>query len=73
MKLKKFRVTKFRSVQDSGWVELDLVNALLGENESGKTNLLLPLWKLNPAADGEIDLLCDAPRGEYSENTRITR
>lgn len=67
MKLIKYRITKFRSVQDSGWITLDLVNALLGENESGKTNLLLPLWKLNPAADGEIDLLSDAPRNEYSE------
>lgn len=67
MKLVKYRVTKFRSVQDSGWIDLDSVNALLGENESGKTNLLLPLWKLKPAADGAIDLLADAPRNEYSE------
>jgi len=43
------------------------VNALLGENESGKTNLLLPLWKLKPAADGEINLLSDAPRNEYTD------
>lgn len=67
MKLIKFRVTKFRSIQDSGWIDIDFVNALLGENESGKTNLLLPLWKLNPASNGEIDLLADAPRGEYSQ------
>ena len=67
MKLIKYRVKKFRSVQDSGWITLDKVNALLGENESGKTNLLLPLWKLNPASSGEIDLLYDSPRGEYSE------
>ena len=67
MKLNKFRVRKFRSIQDSGWIDLDLVTALLGENESGKTNLLLPLWKLCPASGGKIDLLADAPRGEYSE------
>lgn len=67
MKLKKYRVRKFRSVDDSDWITLDQVNALLGENESGKTNLLLPLWKLNPSSDGEIDLLADAPRGEYSQ------
>ncbi|GHV91151.1 hypothetical protein AGMMS50268_16540 [Spirochaetia bacterium] len=67
MKLIKYRVTKFRSVQDSGWIDLEMVNALLGENESGKTNLLLPLWKLNPASGGEIDLLSDVPRSEYSE------
>ncbi len=67
MKLIKYRVRKFRSVQDSGWISLDQVNALLGENESGKTNLLLPLWKLRPSSGGEIDLIPDSPRGEYTE------
>ena len=46
MKLTRFRVTNFRSVKDSGWVDIDDVTALIGVNESGKTNLLLPLWKL---------------------------
>lgn len=68
MQLIKYRVRKFRSVQDmAGWITLEQVNALLGENESGKTDLLMPLWKLNPASGGAIDLLSDAPRGEYSE------
>ena len=49
MKLKKYQVTEFRSVDDSGWIETDDVTALIGTNESGKTNTLLPLWKLNPA------------------------
>jgi hypothetical protein len=39
-KLLKFRVTNFRSVEDSGWVEVDDVTALIGTNESGKTNIL---------------------------------
>ncbi len=30
MKLKRFRVTNFRSVSDSGWVEADDVTALIG-------------------------------------------
>jgi energy-coupling factor transporter ATP-binding protein EcfA2 len=67
MKLKRFRVTKFRSVQDSGWIETDDVTALIGTNESGKTNLLAPLWKLKPAKDGEINALADFPRKEYHE------
>ncbi len=71
MKLIKYRVRKFRSVQDSGWLTLDRVNALMGENESGKTNLLLPLWKLKPSFGGEIDLASDAPRGEYSEIRKL--
>ncbi len=61
MKLKKYRVTNFRSVEDSGWIECDDVTTLVGVNESGKSNLLLALWKLNPAREGKIDPLHDLP------------
>jgi energy-coupling factor transporter ATP-binding protein EcfA2 len=67
MKLQRFRVTNFRSVQDSGWIETGDITALIGENESGKTNLLVPLWKLNPANGEPINLLADAPRYRYNE------
>lgn len=67
MKLLKFRVTNFRSVTDSGWLDVSDVTALIGENEAGKTNLLLPLWKFNPTASGEISLLDDMPRSRYAE------
>src|SRR5438445_3109919 len=66
MKLIKFRVRNFRSVDDSGWVDVDDVTALIGTNESGKTNILLPLWKLNPAKEGAIDLTSDYPRKHYN-------
>jgi hypothetical protein len=66
-KLLRFRVTNFRSVDDSGWVEVGDVTALVGTNESGKTNLLLPLWKLNPAKEGAISPTADYPRKHYSE------
>lgn len=67
MKLINFRVTNFRSVDDSDWIEVDTVTSLIGTNESGKTNLLLPLWKLNPAKDGEINSIADYPRKRYNE------
>ena len=67
MKLLRFRVTNFRSVNDSGWLDVSDVTSLIGENEAGKTNLLLPLWKLNPTAGGEISLLDDMPRSRYAE------
>lgn len=67
MKLIKFRVTDFRSIKDSGWIEVDTVSALIGTNESGKTNVLIPLWKLNPAREGEISPLTDYPRKRYTE------
>lgn len=65
MLLTKFRVTEFRSVQDSGWIDAEQITALIGTNESGKTNIMLPLWKLNPAAEGLIDLQDDLHRDKY--------
>lgn len=67
MEMKRFRVTNFRSIHDSGWVESDEVTALIGTNESGKSNLLIALWKLKPAREGQIDLKSDAPRKRYAE------
>jgi len=67
MRLTAFRVTNFRSVEDSGWIDVSDITSLIGTNESGKTNLLLPLWKLNPAMEGKIDILADAPRKRFNE------
>ena len=66
MTLKRFRVTNFRSVMDSGWVDCDSVTSLVGVNEAGKSNIILALWKLNPAREGEIDALHDMPTKEYT-------
>jgi predicted ATPase len=67
MKLLAFRVTEFRSVDDSGWIDTDDVTALIGTNEAGKTNVLVPLWKLKPAKNGAIEPLADYPRKRYNE------
>lgn len=68
MRLLKYKVNKFRSVKGTEWVEIDQWTCFVGVNESGKSNLLLPLWKFNPADDAtKIDLLLDYPRDEYSE------
>lgn len=67
MKLLRYRVTNFRSVNDSGWIECNDVTTLVGVNEAGKSNLLLALWKLNPASAGEIDGLHDMPVSKLSE------
>ena len=66
MTLKRFRVTNFRSVMDSGWIDCDDITTLVGINEAGKSNVILALWKLNPVRDGEIDLLHDMPTKEFS-------
>lgn len=67
MRLIKYRVTNFRSVKDSGEIEVSDVGALIGVNESGKTNLLLPLWKLNPAREGEIQPTSDYPKTMFAD------
>ena len=67
MKLIKYRVTNFRSVKDSGEIEAGDVAALIGVNESGKTNLLLPLWKLNPAREGDIQPTSDYPKTMFAD------
>lgn len=68
MRLLKYKVNKFRSVKGTDWIETDQWTCFVGVNESGKTNLLLPLWKFNPADNStKIDLLLDYPRDEYSK------
>ncbi len=67
MRLLRYRVTNFRSVADSGWIDADDVTALIGVNESGKSNLLLPLWKLKPAREGEIRPTSDYPKTMFAE------
>ena len=68
MRLLKYKVNKFRSAKETEWVEMEQLTCFVGVNESGKTNLLLPLWKFNPADDtGKIDLLKDYPIDEYQD------
>lgn len=67
MKLTKFQVTDFKSVEDSGWIDCDDITTLIGTNEAGKSNVLVALWKLNPAMDGKIHPLSDFPRKSYNK------
>lgn len=67
MKLVKFRVCNFRSIKDSTWIDCSNVTNIIGVNEAWKSNALLALWKLHPASDGEINLLEDLPRNDYSD------
>ena len=68
MKLTAFRVTNYRSVNDSGWVDVAKMTTLVGRNESGKSNMLLALASLNPPG-GPVALstLKDFPRDRDRE------
>lgn len=67
MNLLGFGISNFRSIINSGWIDTEDITTLVGTNESGKTNVLLPLWKLNPVNGGEIDTLADMPRSKFVE------
>lgn len=65
-KLTRFKVYNFRSIEESDWIEAADNSCLVGTNEAGKTNLLIALWKLNPANNEPIVPLDDFPRHLYS-------
>lgn len=69
MRLARARITNFRSIEDSGWVDLDEVACLVGKNESGKTNFLQALARINPpdGVSDAFDLTDDFPRRRLSD------
>lgn len=69
MKLTAFRIENFRSIHDSGWVDVDDIAVIVGKNESGKTSLLKALWKFKPFKDASYDLDREWPRGRRKEKS----
>lgn len=62
MRLKSFRVTNYKTVMDSGPVEIDTdVACLLGKNEAGKSAVMQALWKFNNVSGVNYDRLFDLP------------
>lgn len=63
MRLQTFRIQNFRSINDSGLIDVADLTALLGRNESGKSNLLRGLETLNSSNGfGKILPIKDFPR-----------
>ena len=75
MRLKKFQVMNYRSISDSGPIRVDHLTALVGRNESGKSNLLRALLSLKPAEGLEELPHENFPRhrhiGECTDETKI--
>jgi AAA ATPase-like protein len=67
MKLRSFRVTNYRCVDDSGDVQVDRIKTLVGKNESGKTSILKALHKFNPAIPEPYNGLKEFPRKRFHE------
>ncbi len=76
MDLISFRVTMYKGILDSGWVEVNPLTVLVGKNESGKTSLLKALHKLNPYTPDLYVMAKEWPRGrrkERSEEQEVCR
>ncbi|MGA3046344.1 MAG: AAA family ATPase [Terracidiphilus sp.] len=72
MKLVSFQVRDFKSVYDSGRIDVSDVTCLVGKNESGKTSLLQALYRLNPIIPEhqKFDVTDDYPRAEVEDYRR---
>ena len=53
MNLTYFKVTKYRNILDSGWIDIGDITAFVGQNECGKSNLFEALYRINPFAPNE--------------------
>ncbi len=68
MKLKRVRVTNFKSVLDSEWFTVEDLTCLVGKNESGKTALLEALERLNSVRSERSQFReIEYPRMNWSE------
>jgi len=66
MRLTKFRIIKYRSIRDSGEIPVDdKITTFVGINESGKTNILRALRKLNNVTDTSFDDLTEHPMWDF--------
>jgi len=66
LRMIRFRVRNFRNIDDTGWVPVERVTALVGRNESGKTALLKALHKFNPATPEPYNPQREFPRDRYT-------
>ena len=65
MKLIQFQVKRYRSVRDSGKIDVTETTSLLGRNECGKTNLLRALAQINSGQpEYKYDHILDFPIGQ---------
>ena len=71
MRLVSFHIKKYRSIEDSGEIKINgNITTFVGINESGKTNILRALKKINHTSDTDFDDLTEEPtwyHGKYDD------
>jgi predicted ATPase len=75
MRLTAFRVTNFRSIEDSGEITVGPSTCLVGKNEAGKTAILSALAALNPhpSTPMTLDVERDFPRHRLTEYQKVAK
>ncbi len=75
MRLATVQVTNYRSIEDSGVVNIENVTSLVGKNESGKRTFLRALHLLNPLnpikGKTNFEETIDFPSKNYSKYKKI--
>lgn len=71
VRLQKARITNYRSIKDSGWVEFERDKTIMvGPNEAGKSAFLKALQQINPPVEvPKFEALRDYPRQDYNDIT----
>jgi predicted ATPase len=69
MKLTAFRIHRYKSIHDSGWIEVSPLTVMVGKNESGKTTVLNALHKFNPFDPEPYALDREWPRSQRKGRT----
>src|SRR5260370_2065774 len=64
MKLSAFRIQRYKSILDSGWIEVSPLTVMVGKNEAGKTTVLQALHKSNPFDPEPYTLDREWPRSQ---------
>ncbi len=67
VELKRFKIKKFRNIQNSKWVDVERLTVVVGKNESGKTALLKALHKFNPFSPEPYNMDREWPKGQRRE------
>ena len=68
MRLKSFQIKNYKSILDSGPVEIRPdVTCLMGMNESGKSACMQALWKFHNVSGVKYDRLYDLPAETYTD------
>ncbi len=72
MKLKTVQVTNYRSIKDTGVIDVETNKTILvGPNEAGKSAILMAIQQLNPPEGvAKLDALRDYPRSLYNDITK---